>query len=486
MKPCRKLDEYLDGQLADSEVKDFETHAERCPACGARVEQWRRASEGLRQWAKKVEYPVADRTKARKLLRRAESTEAGPGRPFRVRLAWVAAGCVVVGLGLWIALTARRYQASLPVPSHKSVHSREKHQRSPARWRLLSAANGPSALKLGRTRMAVAVGTVARVRYDGKTDTRLRLELGSVAVEVDPGGTEPPFVVEAGAFEVRVLGTWFMATLTGAGVLRVAVSRGKVAVTGPGGEYMTILTGQTLEWAPGERPSITPIDPKQQGLLQTLLEIPESDGSRKASVEPVKVPSTGPVGRRTAQAAPGARRVLEQCRNLVYVGQLKEAERLLAGYLRRHSKDSRAWSLLGDCRRKAGKWRGAVKAYRRVISLGPSAPANRARYMAATILQDRLKRHDRALALLKAYLAHDRGRRPLTAEALLRQARALLSLGRGKQARKCLMRILRRHGGTTAAIRARRLLGRMKKNPRRTKKIPPRLQGSARPVTLRE
>ena len=97
-----------------------------------------------------------------------------------------------------------------------------------------------------------------------------------------------------------------------------------------------------------------------------------------------------------------------------------------------------------------------MRAYERVARMGRGALAQRARYLAATILQDRLGRCSRALVLLDHYLAAGGG--PVRPEALVRKAQCLLRLGRKGEARGVLRSVTERYGGTTAALRARRLL----------------------------
>ena len=86
--------------------------------------------------------------------------------------------------------------------------------------------------------------------------------------------------------------------------------------------------------------------------------------------------------------------------------------------------------------------------------------ANRARFMAASVLQDELGEHNAAVAMLRAYLAEGQALRPLEAAAQVRLARSLRRLGKLDAAREVLGAVLEQHPGTPAAADAKRLLSR--------------------------
>lgn len=145
---------------------------------------------------------------------------------------------------------------------------------------------------------------------------------------------------------------------------------------------------------------------------------------------------------------------LEALRALVIEGRLTEAEPHLRQFTQHSDRDPKVWSLLADCLRKQGRYREAVETYRSVIALGPSPDANRARFLAAALLQDRLQDPHAAITLLETF-DKDQVASP---EARLRLGRALIAVGKAQRARVLLEELLRQHPASTIEAEARRLL----------------------------
>jgi TolA-binding protein len=270
-------------------------------------------------------------------------------------------------------------------------------------------------------------------------------------------------VVEAGGAILRVVGTRFLVAYDPDTGLVVQVSEGAVVVTTGSGERHEVEAGWTLERpAPGATIR-RPLEPRDVAAIDLLLEGKTpgvADPDPPGDDEP-PAPRRKPKrlrGREPPAPVPD-RGSLVASRERILEGRYREAEAALVELLASTPGSVEAWSLLGDCRRKAGRWKQAIQAYEKVIALaGDSADANRARYVAATIHQDELGGHAAATRLLQAYLEQARGFRPLEAEAMLRLAVSYIELGRMERARELLRDVVARHGGTLASVKARRIL----------------------------
>jgi hypothetical protein len=111
--------------------------------------------------------------------------------------------------------------------------------------RVETAANG-SRVEFGES--TIDVGPTSAVRFAGD-DARgvvVTLDRGRVECDVAPRRERPPFVVEAGGVDVRVIGTHFVVARTGDAV-SVDVQRGEVEVTS-GGARALVPAGS--RWPP--------------------------------------------------------------------------------------------------------------------------------------------------------------------------------------------------------------------------------------------
>lgn len=184
---------------------------------------------------------------------------------------------------------------------------------------------------------------------------------------------------------------------------------------------------------------------RDAGVRQTQLNVRTAASQAKATLREAS---------KERELAASRKKELEALRGLVIEGRLGEAEPRLRQLSQHSDRDSNAGSLLADCLRKQGRYREAVETYRRVIALGPSPDADRARFLAAALLQDRLQDPQGAIALLEAF---DKSQ-VVSPEAQLRLARALVAVGQVARARAILEALLRQHPASTIAAEARRLL----------------------------
>ncbi len=254
----------------------------------------------------------------------------------------VAAG---LGLGIWGASGLGR--APQPeVSSSPATAAVETPRRGlGAGQSVLSLADG--------SRAVLEEGSVVDTQVQTKELVRLSQRRGRVRYEVtpDPGRV---FVVHAGAYQVRVLGTVFSVEVT-TDRLHVAVERGRVEVGGA--ERTLVLEG-------GER-----VD-----LPRTRLEGMERVEGAEASVGDADVPDApdGPVedvpssGREIPP--PSATVLLQKADSARRAGRLREAANALRSLVRTHKRDSRvpsAWFMLGRVERQRGNHGAAARAFRR-------------------------------------------------------------------------------------------------------------------------
>ena len=98
--------------------------------------------------------------------------------------------------------------------------------------RVETAANG-SRVEFGESTIDVGPTSAVRLAGDDSRGVVVTLDSGRVECDVTPRRGRPPFVVEAGSVEVRVVGTHFVVARTG-DAIAVDVQRGQVEVTSNG------------------------------------------------------------------------------------------------------------------------------------------------------------------------------------------------------------------------------------------------------------
>ncbi len=251
--------------------------------------------------------------------------------------------------------------------------------------------------------------------------------------------------MEAGKYEVTVRGTRFAVRLLDESKIRVVVSEGSVDVSMQDGKTESVGTNESLVFsdsAPTRREPET-IARRVDLLLEGRLPDP---------VEDVNPPTQSSVKRPTASASPSADGV-GQWRRWVIEGQIPEAIEALSKHLKKSPMDYDAWWLLGDCYRKTRKWKEALASYEEVIQMAPEAIANRARFRAGVILQDRLGDPASAAKHFAKYLKRGQGA-TLAPEVMLRLAMTHQTLGNQAEAVRLLEELKTKFGGTEAAKRA--------------------------------
>jgi len=496
MKPCAEIDRYCDRELGAEESAVFEAHLEGCASCRESVSRWKTIETAIASIEKSAEesMPAVTESDIRMLIEIAGSRQR-PARDIRhnrgseatlvlrlLRPAYaVIAALLFAGLAVfvWKYLTAERTQGDLeisavllqendPMPSAMRVF--------PGRM-LEAPPNGRVLVRIGGDR--IGLGPEGRVGIAEATmrTTRLVLERGTVVCRVAHRAGAAEFVVEAGRYTVRVVGTYFSVTRIPEDGLDVRVFDGVVEVRAEAKRTWRVSKGQMLTIESfekvGEAVPVAMNGTERQRFDDFL---DESVSTRPRPVVPPTPPAPEPetvtveIGKQPTEshAAPQALRdSIETWREWVIDGRLDEAGQALASYLRQRPRDKDAWSLLADCLRKQGDVEGAVLAYRKVIALAPADEANQARFRAGALLQDKRGSQETAIEFLDGYLRSSTRDRTLEAEALFRLGRAHRALGHDDIARKLLSEVVERHRGSAAAIQAGRLLNDMSKTEER-------------------
>jgi hypothetical protein len=456
MSACGAISAFLDGRLEADEAARFEAHLEGCADCRRAIEAWRDIS------ARMVEVSNADcaaedpsTREQLGLVQRAELEHRGP-RSGIVRLALAATALLALGVagGYWLAgststdPTRRSPGASA---DEGSVYRTDPRSRT--------------SVRLADDTIHLGPGSEVRVLESGP-GIRLALDRGSLACDVAERPDRQGFSVEAAGFSVRVTGTRFLVALgSGEDPARVVVSAGKVEVLSAVGAR-SLGSGQGLEI--DARAAVVPASDVEIAALDRLFDAPSparqiadeptagrSDGG--AAPEPVASIQEGtgaPVRDPDRDQGPG----LDRWRAWVIEGRLDEARSALREHLATRPADAEAWSLLADCERKRTSWEDAVSAYDKLISLTDGERANRARYKAAQILQDRIGDQRRAADLLERFVEAGTGGSLLVDKARLRLARALLALGLPDRARAELAQVIASASDGETVATARQML----------------------------
>jgi len=249
----------------------------------------------------------------------------------------------------------------------------------------------------------VAVLTEAAEKGPG-AHTRLRLDEGRARFEVATRTEGASFNVEAGEYQVRVVGTAFEVIRA---PFQVKVSSGVVEV---------LQAAQSWRVRAGER------------FADGRVHLPE------------EVQSAPPVPE------------IDALRTWVIGGQLLEAQAGLQARLDADHRDVEARTLGAQLATKLGQRDVAVGHWEKVIQYGSETQAQRARYEAAVLLASA---PEKAEGHLRAFL---KTRGPLTADARLRLAKALLAQGKAQAGKTELQRVIQDHPGATPARVARELL----------------------------
>lgn len=537
MKPCEHLSHYLDGRLERAGRDYFEEHLSVCSDCQKVVNTWIGTRAGLKKEAlARMKGLTPTMEEAARLAERAELNRIAQWSWGNVRnyypiamtacVSFVLAGVLVVNWGE--APDERRTDPKTVISEAAVLGSMVKYE---------ATQNGNTIGKLGKDSFGLRPSSLISVVSADEKTTRLNLEKGAAAFSVASRFQGRYFVVEAGKYDVKVVGTKFSVDRGADDGVRVSVVEGTVEVEDREGSVWQIEAGETLfvtnagkvdrnpstkdeiamvSWMLGESDSHGmdfvasengSADNPANGELAMVFDTPPDDPVVRAGTVPsarVARPAGKWKGASKAALGPKSQAGLTDLPNLeenaaeetseeteaeetteaddepglglerglqgvalwrqwVLEGRLSEAEDALHRHLKTHTIDTEAMSLLADCRRKAGKYNDALETYKNLVMIAGEKQANRARFKAGVLMQEQLGNHYGAATLFEQYLSYNQGSPLLRAKATVRLARSLVALGEKARAKKLLEQVVRRHGGSSAAIQAREILDSLKR-----------------------
>lgn len=192
-----------------------------------------------------------------------------PGSALREAIpgGWRLAGALFVLVGAIAAISGVAAWRYLLPDSH------------PGMTRVETAANG-SRVEFGESTIDVGPASAVRLAGGDSHGVIVTLDRGRVECDVTPRHERPPFVVEAGGVEVRVVGTHFVVART-ADAVTVDVQRGTVEVTSDG---QRSLVSAGAHWPLS--PEVAPVTPPTP---------PSPDATAEHGVAEARAGGSGPI-----------------------------------------------------------------------------------------------------------------------------------------------------------------------------------------------
>lgn len=505
MNTCQLLNEYLDGRLSrDSSVR-FERHLTECADCALKAQDWQTASRLIKQDA--VDLAARQTQKIEQERQWVESNFEQRSslpwwRPTRVGTRSVFAAAAAVAALIVGGVLIYRHQATAAVaPTSPSTIRTTYFHRDGAVRKTMTPSTGTTILSNNDERALSEIesdlvalgpgGKLSSKEADTKT-TDLVLNRGFAAYHVSKREKNGRFLTHTAdnRFTIEVKGTRFGVHYPAGAArgsndrsfaLQVAVTEGAVWVTEGQDRPWTIIAGQQLTIQNDGTALTDAISIENRNRINALLSVdpstpfpeedvqnteadhPESGRHHVASSVfhnkggPHRPQQNRPRGEVSLQKPVPPRASLLQIKQWIAGGQCQKAIPTIEQRLTEEGQNSELWRLLAECRRKGGRYRDAVAAYRKVIELAPTPVAMAARFKTGLIYQNHLGRPADAVDQFSKYLA-GKGPKLLRAEALLHLGEAELSLGHHLEARAYLNEVVEKHGATAAAVKARKRL----------------------------
>lgn len=149
-------------------------------------------------------------------------------------------------------------------------------------------ADAPTTVSFGDAEITVASESTVVLAGTPARGVDIMLEEGSATFAVAPRKGRPPFVVHAGAADIRVVGTKFTVTRSGDAV-RVDVAHGEVEVVAHGRRELLLAGGSwdsSRDWEAATRSSATVVNPDDVAAARTFPD--------EVKTEPKTEPKTDP------------------------------------------------------------------------------------------------------------------------------------------------------------------------------------------------
>ncbi|MBZ0235227.1 MAG: FecR family protein, partial [Deltaproteobacteria bacterium] len=157
----------------------------------------------------------------------------------------------------------------------------------------VATAEAATTLSFGDAEITVAPESTVVLAGTPARGVDIVLEEGSAAFAVAPRKGRPPFVVHAGAVDIRVVGTRFTVTRSG-DAARVEVTHGEVEVVAHGRRELLLAGGSwdsSRDWEAATRSSATVANPGDVAAARTLSEDPVDASAEEPAIEPAIEPS---------------------------------------------------------------------------------------------------------------------------------------------------------------------------------------------------
>lgn len=471
MTQHHNIDVHLDREASPLERARFSRHAEGCSDCQRQLATWRHVQAVLSEEIEAASIPPSPEKVARFIARAsAGETVSTVGARGGKALYYLAAAAALLALGSVLLFFTRSHEPAPAKPpvavSMPSVEEKGDRSRATDLPRIQAFLRAPprepgpwleenATVTLGGHVMRVRAGARARIERNDEGATDILLERGSLSLSAAPRRKNHDFAIKALPYRIRVVGTVFEVDYAPNERLDVLVAEGIVEVLAPRELPVRVTAGQRLRVDRDRYVELQEGDRKAVAELLSTREVSEERPKhiaspkhrvwkgrhRPAAVEPV--PSH-------------ARCSMNELRRMVLERRFQEAEQGLMQVVEADPQHATAWSLLGDCRRKQGRWAEALAAYRKVIEGGEPSQSNRARYLAGVLAQDNLVDHLQAEALFEAYLFHSNG---ASEDAVkIRLARSKIALAKRPEARRLLAEVIARSRDIPSRERARKLL----------------------------
>ncbi len=471
MRSCEMISSYLDGRLETAGAHEFEEHMRDCAECASAVEAWRDIENRLVEASKSEKsFPDPSAHEALRLVQRAELRKKSYFSQPHFWAVRVTVAALIIIAGALGVFTGRLMNPPAPVdPASASAGSVD----DTLTYR--TDSNSRTTVRLASDTIGLGPSSSILVTASGPT-VRLVLQEGSVACEVSRRTAGESFSVETPDFTVEVIGTRFLVDLDGAGEqAKVIVSEGKVNVRGAKIGKHSLVAGQVLDIdsvlevrLADNEDLIALNDLLPEASSSQPLAVPADESPRPDAGEFTGIGSAGSrndVAMEVAGATPDSHETIDselssisKWREWVIEGRLDEARFALRDHLVKNPADANAWSLLADCERKRSNWAQAVVAYDKLVALSKGERANRARFKAASIIQDRLGDHEGAVRALEQFLSQGGSGTLLEARAKVRLAGSLMALNRSERAREYLLWVVDKSNDAAMISKARRML----------------------------
>ncbi|HVK76548.1 MAG TPA: FecR family protein [Kofleriaceae bacterium] len=163
-------------------------------------------------------------------------------------------------------------------------------------------ASAPTTVSFGDAAITIAPSSALVLGGRQDTGVAIVLERGSARFAVAPRAGRPPFVVHAGAVDVRVVGTEFTVTRSG-DAARVDVAHGVVEVVGHG-QRSLLQAGQSWHSDRVRDAALRGSDPTMQGDVAAALLLDAAQPAEPALAEPAEQAEPPPPAA-TARPRPG-------------------------------------------------------------------------------------------------------------------------------------------------------------------------------------